>query len=292
MKLINVKYNSEERIGILLENQDVRFFKKDKTLMDIIEKVMEIPFAEREEHLLAAAGNEIAPLGEYEILSPIVRPNKDILCVGLNYTEHIKESQSVTAYNGVDADYTTYFGKRADYIRASGETIQCLSGIDPEMDYEVELTVIIGKKGRGISKENALEHVFGYTVGNDLSSRTLQRNHKQWYLGKSLDGYTAMGPCVLLNDDGKHKDFALTSRIDGEVRQASDTKHMIKPVEAIIYELSKGMTLFPGDIIMTGTPAGVGMGFKPGKFMKEGTKVECEIEGIGILENLITEHDI
>ena len=149
MKLINVKYNSEERIGILLENQDVRFFKKDKTLMDIIEKVMEIPFAEREEHLLAAAGNEIAPLGEYEILSPIVRPNKDILCVGLNYTEHIKESQSVTAYNGVDADYTTYFGKRADYIRATGETIQCLSGIDPEMDYEVELTVIIGKKGRG-----------------------------------------------------------------------------------------------------------------------------------------------
>lgn len=287
MKLINVLYESENRIGIYLENGEVALFEDYKSLQDIIDAVSDIPFGGREDFLKKGLGNKVLKVGKYQVCAPIIETKRDVLCVGLNYSDHIKESQSVTDRTGPDSDHTTYFGKRADYIRGTGAEIESPFDLDPEVDYEVELTVIIGKKGRNITRENAPEYVFGYTVGNDISSRTLQRDHKQWYLGKGVDGYTSMGPVVLLNNDGKHRDFDLTSRVNGETRQNSNTAFMIKSVEDIIYEMSRGMTLFPGDIIMTGTPAGVGMGFKPGRFLKAGDIVECEIPEIGVLSNKI-----
>ncbi|MFB0917870.1 MAG: fumarylacetoacetate hydrolase family protein [Clostridiaceae bacterium] len=287
MKLINVLYKLENRIGKYHENGEVVLFKDYRSMLEIIDAVSDIPFKDREQFLNDALEEELIKVDEYKICAPIVETKRDVLCVGLNYSDHIKESQSVTDRTGPDSDHTTYFGKRADFIRGTGDEIESPFELDPEVDYEVELTVIIGKKGKNITRENALEYVFGYTIGNDISSRTLQRDHKQWYLGKGIDGYTSMGPSVLLNTDGKHRDFDLTSRVNGELRQNSNTAYMIKSVEDIIFEMSRGMTLFPGDIIMTGTPAGVGMGFKPGKFLKSGDTVECEIPGIGVLTNKI-----
>lgn len=280
-------YYREERLKIGIEEANGLFELKDFDVMtDLIVSMQEIQPSERKA-FMKTLKKEAVDVALIRPAAPIVEPVKDVICVGLNYQDHVNESQSMALDEDKTQIHTTYFGKRCDYIRGDGEEIVIHAKLDPEMDYETELVVIIGKGGRNISAKDAYNHVFGYSIGNDLSSRTLQRNHKQWLLGKGLDGYTAMGPCILLNEENVVQEFDLMGYVNGQLRQSSNTQMMIKSVADIIHEISQGITLVPGDIIFTGTPAGVGAGFNPKRFLQAGDLVELKVEGIGTLTNRI-----
>ena len=226
---------------------------------------------------------------EVQLLAPIVRPRQDVVCLGINYDAHAQEAGrfSDEAFGG-ERPYTIYFSKRVSRATATGEAVPAYEGLVDSLDYEAELGVILGRDAKGVTRENAREYVFGYTVINDISARNLQTRHKQWYLGKSLDGFTPMGPCIVTADEiGDEQSLDISSRVNGELRQSSNTRYMIQTVAGAISELSQGMTLEAGTIIATGTPAGVGMGMTPPTFLQHGDKVVCEIEKIGRLENVI-----
>jgi 2-keto-4-pentenoate hydratase/2-oxohepta-3-ene-1,7-dioic acid hydratase in catechol pathway len=226
---------------------------------------------------------------ELEHMSPIVRPRQDVICLGINYDEHAKEAgmYSEEAFGG-ERPYTIYFSKRVNKATGPKEGIPSYEGIVDSLDYESELGVILKKDVKGISKEEAMDAVFGYTVINDVSARNLQTRHKQWYVGKSMDGFTPMGPCIVTADEIEDvQNLEIKSYVNGELRQNSNTKYMIQSVAGAISELSLGMTLQAGTIIATGTPAGVGMGMKPPCFLNKGDVVVCEIEKIGKIENEI-----
>lgn len=237
--------------------------------------------------LMQAARCDGIPLSQVSVLAPIDRPLHDILCVGVNYRDHREETKTDLPTEGA-SHHAVYFGKRAHFILGDGKKIPARLDLDSQLDYEVELAVIIGKEGRDISPEQAEDYIFGYSVFNDLSSRTIQKQHSQWLRGKSLDGYTAMGPCIL------HKsalpfpvEVDVCSLVNGEIRQNSNTRLLLTSLPQIIADLSQGMTLEPGDIIATGTPGGVGLGFDPPRFLKKGDKVECRIPPIGSLCNTV-----
>lgn len=226
---------------------------------------------------------------EVQLLAPIVRPRQDVVCLGINYDAHAQEAGrfSDEAFGG-ERPYTIYFSKRVSRATATGEAVPAYEGLVDSLDYEAELGVILGRDAKGVTKEAARDYVFGYTVINDISARNLQTRHKQWYLGKSLDGFTPMGPCIVTADEiGDEQSLDISSRVNGELRQSSNTRYMIQTVAGAISELSQGMTLEAGTIIATGTPAGVGMGMTPPCFLKHGDRVVCEIEKIGRLENVI-----
>lgn len=235
------------------------------------------------------AGFEHFVLEDVKLCAPIVYPRQDVVCLGINYDEHAEEAGrfSGDAFGG-ERPYTIYFSKRVNRATATGEGISAYEGYVDSLDYESELGVILGRDVRNISVEDAESAVFGYTVINDISARNIQTRHKQWYLGKSLDGFTPMGPCIVTPDEvGDAKNLRISSTVNGELRQNSNTRHMIQTVAGAISELSQGMTLLAGTIIATGTPAGVGMGMTPPNFLKKGDVVVCEIENIGRLENTI-----
>ncbi|HHX92527.1 MAG TPA: fumarylacetoacetate hydrolase family protein [Clostridiales bacterium] len=228
------------------------------------------------------------PLEDVRVLAPITRPVHDILCVGLNYQKHIEESETMLKKQGDIPKHLSYFSKRAHIVLGHGDRLALDAGLDNALDYEVELAVVIGKEGKNIKAEDALDYVFGYTILNDFSARTIQAQHGQWFRGKSLDGYTAIGPAIVHRSSLPHPlSLSLSLSVNGEVRQSSTTDYMIKGVAELIEELSSGMTLVPGDIIATGTPEGVGMGFDPPRYLQPGDRVECRIDGIGALENYI-----
>ncbi|KAF5059290.1 Fumarylacetoacetate (FAA) hydrolase family protein [anaerobic digester metagenome] len=287
MKLRSFRCRGKDAIGAEID-ADLRLIEGFEDMNRLIEAMADQTPAERVPFLQTRLGEPVDP-SEIETRAPIVHPVKDVICVGLNYQAHVNESQSMGVHENKEDIHTTYFGKRCDWIRGDGEPVAIHSKVDPEMDYETELVVVIGRGGRAIPRETALSHVFGYSIGNDFSSRRLQRNHKQWFLGKGLDGYTAMGPCILLNESEEHRDFELEGRVNGEIRQSSTTELMIKSIEDIIYEISQGITLVPGDLIFTGTPAGVGAGFQPPRYLTAGDVVQLEVEGIGRLTNPIIE---
>lgn len=228
-------------------------------------------------------------LSEVQLLAPIVHPRQDVVCLGINYDAHAQEAGrfSDEAFGG-ERPYTIYFSKRVNRATATGEKVPAYAGLVDSLDYEVELGVILGKDAKSVSREEARTYVFGYTIINDISARNLQTRHKQWYLGKSLDGFTPMGPCIVTEDEvGNEQSLDISCKVNGELRQSSNTKYMIQTVAGAISELSQGMTLEAGTIIATGTPAGVGMGMTPPTFLKHGDKIVCEIEKLGRLENEI-----
>ncbi|MBR6557842.1 MAG: fumarylacetoacetate hydrolase family protein [Clostridia bacterium] len=229
-------------------------------------------------------------IDEVHLLAPIVRPRQDVICLGINYDEHAKEAgmYSEEAFGG-ERPYTIYFSKRVNRATGPKEDIPSYQGLVDSLDYESELGVILKKDVKNIAKEEALDAVFGYTVINDVSARNLQTRHKQWYVGKSLDGFTPIGPCIVTADEIEDvQNLNIQSYVNGELRQNSNTKYMIQSVAGAIAELSLGMTLQAGTIIATGTPAGVGMGMKPPCFLNVGDVVVCEIEKIGKIENRIS----
>lgn len=230
--------------------------------------------------------SESFPLDKVQLLAPMERPIHDIMCVGVNYRAHYEECAAVTHMEEPEA--AVYFSKRCSRMTGPEESIESHAGLDRALDYEVELAVVLGKGGRDIAPEDVEQHIFGYSVFNDVSARTLQHSHVQWYLGKSLDGFCAMGPWIVTRDElPMPLHLNVESRLNGEVRQHSNTRAFIRDIPKLISELSSGITLEAGDIIISGTPAGVGMGFDPPRYMKPGDVIECEVEGIGVLRNSI-----
>ena len=238
------------------------------------------------EDVLQAAAVDVENV---QLCAPIVHPRQDVICLGINYDAHAQEAGrfSDEAFGG-ERPYTIYFSKRVSRATATKESIPSYQGLVDSLDYECELGVVLGKDCQGVTKEQAKHYIFGYTIINDISARNLQTRHKQWYLGKSLDGFTPMGPCIVTADEiGDEQNLDISCTVNGELRQSSNTKYMIQTVCGAISELSQGMTLQAGTIIATGTPAGVGMGMQPPQFLQPGDEIVCHIEKIGDLQNII-----
>jgi len=230
--------------------------------------------------------------GNVRLLAPIPRPARNIFCVGKNYRAHAEEFSRSGYESGQQAQDAVpaapiFFTKAPETVIADGEAIWAAEGVTEALDYEAELAVIIGRGGRGIMKADAMDHVFGYTIVNDVTARDWQKRHQQWFLGKSFDTFAPMGPAIVTADTIDGRNLELRCLVNGEVRQKANTRDLIFDIPILIETLSAGITLYPGDIIATGTPEGVGVGFKPPKFLGKGDVVRIEIEGIGALENSV-----
>ncbi|AKQ57328.1 hydrolase [Bordetella hinzii] len=223
------------------------------------------------------------------LLAP-VQPPRNLICVGWNYLKHYDESKGKREGQEVELpDHPTLFTKLPTTLAGPHDDLPLHEAYTRKLDWEVELAVVIGKGGRDIPAADALSHVFGYTVANDLSARELQRAHgAQWFKGKSLDATCPLGPMLVTADEiPDPQGLALACRVNGVTMQEGHTSRQIFPVARIIAELSAGLTLLPGDVILTGTPEGVGAARTPPVFLRDGDVVECEVEGIGMLRNTV-----
>lgn len=239
--------------------------------------------------LKETAGNRPVGISEFEdnvrVLAPIPRPRKNIFGIGLNYVEHVAESAKSLDTSKDLPKEPVVFSKPPTAVIANGDPIQHNADMTQQLDWEVELGVIIGKRATRISKDDAMSHVFGYTVINDISARD-NRRAGQWIFSKGMDSFAPMGPAIITADDVKDPhNLNLWLKKNGEEKQNSNTKHLLFDIPTLISDLSTGITLEPGDIIATGTPAGVGAGRDPQEWMWPGDVIECGVEGIGILRN-------
>lgn len=234
---------------------------------------------------LAIAGIPALPVEAVTLESPIPAPAQDVICLGINYMAHSDEAEkySAAAFATKHED-AIYFSKRVTRAVPDNGPIEAHTDLVKKLDYECELAVVLGRDARDVPAGQTRDYIFGYTILNDVSARDVQTAHKQWYFGKSLDGFTPMGPVLVTADEIAYPPaLEITSRVNGELRQKSNTALLITSIGQILEELTGGMTLLPGTIIATGTPAGVGMGFDPPRFLQSGDTVECAIEGIGTL---------
>lgn len=230
---------------------------------------------------------------EIEVLAPIPLPIRNIFCVGKNYLDHVKEvaasglGSAANSNSAAAPEFPIIFSKVPEAVIATKQPIQRHRKVTNSLDYEAELAVIIGKGGRDITAEDAMDHVFGYTIINDVSARDLQKRHQQWLIAKSLDSFAPMGPVIVTKDEIDVKNTSIKCWVNDEVRQDGNTNQFIFDIPKIIATISAGITLYPGDIIATGTPSGVGMGFTPPKFLDTADVVRIEIAGIGELINVV-----
>ena len=272
MKLLTYSHNGDMAVGVLKKDGSqvvpVHYLGFDvKDMNEFLEQQNEEKLAKMDRNKELMQG---IPMEEVQLYAPILYPKQDIEAFGGDRPEPI------------------YFAKRVNRAVGDGEYIDGHLDIVDSLDYEVELAVVIGKDAKNVKPEEVFDYVFGYTILNDMSARNLQTAHKQWYFGKSLDDFTPIGPVIVTKDEFTNPPaLAIRSYINGELRQDSTTDLLINSIEKVICQLSKGMTLTAGTIIAMGTPAGVGMGFQPPKFLKKGDIVKCEIEGIGTLTNEI-----
>ena len=286
MKLITYRQNGAEHVGALTEDgtgvlplpvPDMNTLIETMTLTDLRSAVA------------AAERGDALALSDVELLAPIPRPRQDVLCLGMNYLAHAEEAvrYSADAFRK-ERPVAVYFSKRVSEAGKPDGLIPRHAGLTDRLDYEAELAVVLGRTARDVKAADAADCIFGYTVLNDVSARDLQTGHKQWYFGKSLDGATPMGPVLVTADEIAYPPaLEITCRVNGELRQQSNTSLLITSIGQILEELTAGMTLLPGTIIATGTPAGVGMGFDPPKVLQSGDVVECAIEGIGTLRSTV-----
>jgi len=238
--------------------------------------------------LAAGAPAGTAHPGKSVHLHAPLRPRKNVMCLGLNYKSHVAEGAKARGQELRLPEVPVIFTKAPTAVNGPHDDVPAHEGATAQMDWEAEMGLVIGTGGTNISRAEALSHVFGYTVINDITARDLQFSHKQWFRGKSLDGCCPMGPCVVTADEfGDPQAKRVTARVNGVTKQDASTSAMIFPVDAIIEALSKGMTLEPGDVISTGTPEGVGFARTPPEFLHAGDVVEAEVEGIGVLKNRV-----
>ena len=292
MKLLTFEKDNIELLGVLTDNNKIYPLKnldiKYNSMNELICKITNDDIKKIENKLLNGFSDyELLSIKDIKKCAPIPEPKQDIICLGINYMAHAEESARYKkeAFER-DRKYPVYFSKRVNRATTDGDIIPLYEGLVDSLDYECELSVIIGKDAKNVSINDAYDYVFGYTIMNDVSARNLQTRHKQWYFGKSLDGFTPMGPYIVTKDEFTQPPvLKISSKVNGELRQNSVTDLMITTIADAISELSQGMTLKAGTIIAMGTPAGVGMGFEPPKFLKSGDVVECEIERIGKLRN-------
>ena len=237
------------------------------------------------------AGMKLLPLAQVKLLSPIPKPERNIYCVGWNYLDHFEEGKDVRADKAVTnlPDHPVFFTKGTHTMNGPFDPIPYDASLTSTADWEAELAVVIGRKGRNISEENAMDYIYGYAVYNDTTAREVQQKKHggQWFKGKSLDGYGPMGPWIITAAGIKLDEQRMICRVNGVEKQNGSYKQMYFKIPKIIAELSRGLTLEPGDIIATGTPSGVGFARKPPEFLKPGDVMETEITGIGVIRNTI-----
>jgi 2-keto-4-pentenoate hydratase/2-oxohepta-3-ene-1,7-dioic acid hydratase in catechol pathway len=243
---------------------------------------------------IGATDGESLPLAGVEFEAVIPEPVRNIFCVGKNYFEHAHEFHNSEVFDDaarsrLDAvpKYPIVFSKVSGCVIGSGRPIRYPEGVSNKLDYEAELALIIGRGGRGIGRADALAHVWGYTIVNDLTARDLQKQHDQWHLGKSLDTFCPIGPFVVTSDALDPSALSISCWVNGELRQSANTRDLIFDIPTLIETISRGITLVPGDIIATGTPAGVGIGFDPPRYLVPGDEIEIEVSGIGRLSNRV-----
>ncbi|MFD1357227.1 fumarylacetoacetate hydrolase family protein [Fictibacillus halophilus] len=294
MKLVSAVQKGDQFIGIVKDDAVINVSalaasvgkEIPQTLLKAIQQGEEFTSTVNDLVNQVKAADYTYPLEEVHLLAPIPRPSKNVFCIGKNYRDHAIEM-------GSEADIPEdimVFSKAPTAVIGHGEGIPSHSKVTDQLDYEGELAVVIGKTGTGITKEEAMDYVFGYTIINDITARDLQQKHKQFLLGKSLDGTCPMGPWIVHHSEIPNPEILMIeTKVNGEVRQKGNTSDFIFDIRTMIAELSKGMTLEAGDIIATGTPAGVGKGMKPPVFLKAGDTIEISIEGIGTLRNEIVE---
>ncbi|WP_203332403.1 fumarylacetoacetate hydrolase family protein [Planococcus beigongshangi] len=294
MKLLSFRYEGKEMFGPKVKKEeavwDVLKIQEELEVLpsfpaQLIEGISQgVEFVEQVRKLAdAAAGSENPAeykhsFSDIEWLAPIPRTPKNVLCIGKNYAEHAKEMGAEAPVDLV------VFTKSPAAIAADEETVPVHSELTDAYDYEGELAVVIGKSGSAIPKQMAYDHVFGYTIANDMTARDLQTKHQQFFLGKSLVKSCPMGPYIVTKDEiPESQNLSIVTKVNEEIRQNGNTKDMIRRVDDLISEISKYTPLEPGDVILTGTPAGVGKGFNPPKFLKAGDTVKVSIESIGTL---------
>jgi 2-keto-4-pentenoate hydratase/2-oxohepta-3-ene-1,7-dioic acid hydratase in catechol pathway len=230
------------------------------------------------------------PLSAVRLLAPIPAPRRNIFCVGKNYREHAEEfagsGYEAGAVKGAEIDaFPAVFTKPASAVVGPGATVELHPHVTSAVDYEAELALVVGKAGRDISPDRAYDHIWGYTIVNDVTARDRQRNHKQWFMGKALDTFCPMGPWITTADEVDPENLQVRCWVNGELRQDANTRDLLFDIPTLIATISAGLTLRPGDVIATGTPAGVGLGFDPPRFLKAGDEVTISITGLGTLTN-------
>lgn len=288
MKLAAYQYKSDQYVGVVSDDlQTVTPYQlsqeaAQRGALGIIEMMAD-------GQTLPAMGQAVA-LKEVCLLAPIPKPRRNIFCVGKNYLDHVKEikDSKLGEAQGSMANlpkHPVVFSKVPEAVIATRVGIDSHPAATQEMDYEAELAVVIAKKGKAIAKADAMKHVWGYTIINDVSARDVQAKHVQFHIGKSFDTFCPMGPWLVSADELDEKNTKIQCWVNGELRQDGNTNQMIFDIPTVIESISAGMTLYPGDVIATGTPSGVGMGFKPPRFLKKGDSVKIQIDGIGVLEN-------
>jgi len=285
MRIANILYNGKAQLAFIEDDGAILL----SSLVNIESSDMLAFIEEYDQSILeqmkAYNGHKIS-LDALVFLAPIPYPRRNLFCLGKNYYDHAMEMVGKTSdLVGVPTE-PIYFSKVCRPALDPDGVIDGHIGVTEQVDYEVELAVIIGKKGRNIALDDAKDYIFGYTIVNDISARDIQKKHIQWHRGKSLDGFCPMGPLVLMRDAVSYPpQLSIKSYVNGDLRQDGHTRDLIFSIDRVINELSNGMTLLPGDIILMGTPAGVGMGFNPPKFLKSNDTVTCEIQHIGQLSN-------
>lgn len=284
MKWMSFKHDGKEKYGIYLrEEQAVAVVSDENDVPPTLVAAIE------EGQFLESIPNNLKRLPRVdettiEWLSPIPRPLKNVMCVGKNYRDHAIEMGGEASV----PEHPMIFTKAPTAVSAHQAPIPAYESLTDALDYEGELAVIIGKKGKEIARAEALDYILGYTVLNDVTARDLQSRHKQFFIGKSLDGTCPIGPWIVSKDEiGDPHTLAIETKVNGETRQKSNTSQFIFPIDEIIHVLSKGMTLEPGDIIATGTPAGVGFAMEPKGTLQAGDTVDITIEGVGTLSNTV-----
>jgi 2-keto-4-pentenoate hydratase/2-oxohepta-3-ene-1,7-dioic acid hydratase in catechol pathway len=285
MRLVTYRAGAGSAIGAVTGDRVVDLSTVAPDMLSLIETGSDGLAAAR----AAVAANAITlPLSQVTLLAPIPRPRKNIVCLGMNYALHAYESARARGKPEVLPEYPVFFTKAPTSVLGPEAAVPLHESVTDQLDWEVELGFVIGRAARDVSEAEAMRHVFGYTIINDVSARDLQNRHQQFFRAKSLDGCGPMGPWIVTADEiADPHALAIRLRVNGETMQDSSTGDQIFHIPAVISVLSHGMTLDPGDVFATGTPAGVGMGRTPQQWLKDGDVMEAEIEGIGLLRNTV-----
>ena len=286
MRITTLVHQGRQRVGRLsADGAQIELFDIDgalgaQTLIEALAQGAALP-----------ACVERVPLAGATLRAPLPRPRRNLFCVGRNYHAHARElRESVFKDNkgSVDA-WPIVFTKVPESVVGPGADVLLPGAVSTQIDYEAELTIVIGRGGRNITRADAMAHVFGYTIVNDVTARDVQMRHAQWDLGKSFDTFCPMGPWIVTADELDAADTRVRCWVNGELRQDARTTDLIFDLPTLIETCSRGITLYPGDLIATGTPAGVGMGMSPPRWLQHGDLVRIEIDGIGVLENRFIE---
>lgn len=286
MRLATLAWNGSSSAALVDDDRAaaVRDLQGREEALDVASLIRR-PLSSNEIEILTA---RLRPLEGEHLLPPIRHPPKNLLCVGKNHVEHIEEGARAEGVHTKIPDAPIWFTKPHTALVGCGADVVCNESFTRALDYEGELAVVIGREGRNIAADDALSYVFGYTILNDLTARDVQQRRNQWFKGKSADTYAPCGPVVVTTDEiSDYRALQVRTTVDDETRQEDSTANMIFDVPTLLADISRSVTLEPGDIVATGTPSGVAWGMDEPRYLEPGSVVSVEIEGIGMLWNRV-----